>query len=236
MKRVSVMISQPRYLPACNYIRRIGMSDIFVYLDNVQYTKRDFENRNKILTAQGPIWLSIPVIHRSREQKISETFIDYSVDWRKSHTSTIYHAYKKAPCFEKIYDGLEKHYIHKYEYLIEFNSCITSFFLQHLGITDTVILRASDVLKGGDENHSGQSLLVEICRAVGGTRYISGPNGREYIDETFFKDSGIELFYHDYKCLPYAQANYKGDFQPYMSILDLLMNYEKEKALEILNV
>jgi len=234
MQQVSVMISQPRYLPACNYIKRMSMSDVFVYLDCVQYTKRDFENRNRILTPSGPMWLTVPVIHTSSEQRIFETRIDWSSDWRKSHLSSIFHSYKKCARFDEIYQDLEKIYIHKYEYLMDLNSALTDYFIAKAGIKSPRIEKSTALL-GGEPHPKGQELLLKICEKLGASQYISGPNGREYITSNYFESAGVGLFFHDYKCAPYDQANFKGDFQQYMGIVDLYMNCENDEIIKIID-
>lgn len=234
MGQVSVMISQPRYIPACNYIKRMSMSDVFVYLDCVQYTKRDFENRNRILTPTGPMWLTVPVVHRSSDQKISETRIDDSADWRKSHLSSIFHAYKKCPRFDSLYTELEKIYIQKYEYLIDLNSALADFFISRCAVRRPDIRLSTQIL-GPGPHPKGQELLAVICEKVGATRYISGPNGRDYIEAGYFEAKGIGLHFHDYRCAPYPQANFRGEFQQYMGVIDLLMNCSEGEAAKILD-
>jgi len=222
-------------MPAASYIKRMSMADVFVYLDCVKYSKSDWENRNKILTPTGTIWLTVPVIQRSHEQKIFETFIDNNYFWAKKHLQSIRLAYAKTPCFREVFPEMEKIYTVGYERLIELNAALTGFFLNYLGLKKPEIVRSTDILKEDEmDGVKGQQLLVNICRAVGASAYLSGPNGRNYITPGFFESEKISVSYHDQKLVPYKQHNFDGEFQDYMAVIDLIMNYKPSDAADVI--
>ncbi len=100
---MNLMISQPRYMPAMNYVQRMSLCDVMVYLDSVQYSSRDWENRNKIKTAQGWMWLSVPVAHGGGRQLIKDARIDNSFQWRRKHICSIRQWYRRAPYFQRYF-------------------------------------------------------------------------------------------------------------------------------------
>lgn len=223
-----VTISQPRYLPACNYIHRMVLSDIFVYLDNVKYSPRDWENRNKIKLNNGNAhWLSVPVHHEQSGQLIRDTRINNETGWAHKHLNTLIHNYSKAPHFEKHIGFFRDLYSRTWESLSELNIYIIDYIVRQLGLCCSFI-KASEI----DAEGKGQELLLDILDKVGGTIYLSGPMGRNYIDENAFEEKGIKLIYHDYVHPKYPQLH--GDFIPWMSFIDLLFNCGDE-SMDYLN-
>lgn len=223
-----VTISQPRYLPACNYLHRMLLSDIFVYLDNVKYSPRDWENRNKLRLIDGNgMWVSVPVFHEERNQLIRDVKIDNESNWSRKHLNTLLHNYAKARCFDSYIGFFRGIYSKKWAYLEDLNIAIIDFFVKQLGITCRFV-KASEL----DVEGKGQELLVNICRKVGGDVYLSGPMGTRYIDADYFAERNIKLVYHDYVCSEYPQI--QGEFMPWMSFLDLLLNCGEE-SLTYLN-
>ena len=168
------LIGQPRYLPACNYLQRMALCDVFVWLDTVQYTKNDWENRNKIKTVDGPLWLTVPVQSAPREEKIHAIRIDNTQHWAKKHLESVRRAYAKAPFFKTHFPFLEAVYSKTWDRLMDLNLAMNDYFAAQLAIPCKFV-RASDYRTQG----AGQDLLVELCRATGGPVYIYGPLGRD---------------------------------------------------------
>jgi hypothetical protein len=152
-----MMISQPRYMPALNYIQRISLCDVMVYLDNVRYTPRDWENRNKIKTARGWAWLSVPVVHISRDQLIKDTRIDNSFQWRRKHVRSIRQWYGKAPYFQRYFPEIERILGKRHEFLLDLNRAAIDFITGELKIECRFEL-ASELGVGG----SGAGLLIAM--------------------------------------------------------------------------
>lgn len=223
-----IHISQPRYLPSLNYFQRMIMVDRFVYLDTVQYTERDWENRNKVNTQHGPHWLSVPVKKESGEQLILETRIAEHDRWRKKHLKTIKMNYAGTPCFDEIYPMLEEMYEKEWERLMDLNIYFVDRVCDYLGI-DCTFLLASDLEAGGE----GEELLMNICRELDAGAYLSGPLGRDYMHPERWRAEGIEVAFHDYEYPEYEQG--EGEFVPWLSIVDLLM-YHGRESRSILDV
>lgn len=213
----TVVINQPRYFPACNYFHRMAVADIFIYLDIVQYTSSDWENRNNIKTANGPILLTVPVIKEKHEKLIKDTKIANSRNWATKHLKAIQLNYNKAKYFDQYIKYFETVYSTEWNYLCDLNMFIIDFIAKDLGIKSQII-RASEL----EPKSKGQELLIELCNKVDGNIYISGPMGRNYINGESFSKANIKLYYHDYVYPVYPQLY--CTFEPYMSVIDLLLN------------
>lgn len=212
-----VSIHQPAYLPWLGYLDRVRRSDVFVFLDTVQFEKNSFTNRNRIKTANGPIWLTVPVLLQGHSSKsIKEIAIDERRDWRKKHLRSLEQNYRRAPGFPEKFDRLRRQYT-AVSVLADFCFSQLSFWLDELGVR-TRIVRASDLNVSGAKS----DLVLSLCRAVGGTTYLSGPQGRDYLDERSFASAEISIRYHDYQHPRYPQLY--GEFIPAMGVADYWFN------------
>ena len=223
-----VAIHQPNYLPWLGYFYKIANCDVFVFLDNVQYSKNDVINRNKIKTPQGEAWLTVGILSKGHYgQPINEVKINNDVPWAGTHWKSLAQNYRKAPYFRE-YEGLfENVYRHKWEGLADLNKHLTGIVLEILGIKGVKLVLASELSASGKSTE----LLINICKAVGGDVYLSGFGGKNYMDEAAFEKEGLVLRYYDFKHPTYSQL--WGDFIPNLSIVDLLFN-EGGRSLEIL--
>lgn len=217
-----VSIHQPAYLPWLGYFDRIKKVDIFVFLDTVQFEKGSFINRNKIKTANGYAWLTVPVKSKGYMQStVGDILIDHSQDWRRKHLSKIYHAYKDSPGFEEKYQKLGDLYLGGL-YLNLSSMCYHHlvFWLKELGIS-TRVCKASDIsVRLGKKS----DLNLDICKYLGADYYLSGPFGRQYLDEESFRKEKIKVIYHDFQHPVYPQL--WGEFIPNMGVVDYWMNKE----------
>lgn len=223
-----VSINQPAYLPWLGYFHRIARSDLHVVLDQVQFEKNSVTNRNKIRTANGWSWLTVPVKTKGKfgELEIDTITIDNTI-WMQKHWKTICQYYGKAPFFEQYAPALAAIYERPWERLTDLTTELNGYFLKFaLGI-ETPLLYGSNLHSGGKKDE----LVLNICRDVGATTYISGPFGRNYLDEEKFRQAGIAIEYHDYVHPVYPQQY--QPFEPYMSTLDLIMNCGG-KSLEVM--
>lgn len=222
-----IAIHQPNFLPWLGYFYKILKSDIFVFLDNVQYTKNSFINRNKIKTSKGELWLTVPVSFNFGD-KINEVRINNSLDWRDKHLKTLEVNYKKSYYFKEIYDLIKSTYYKKdWLYLKDLNIDLILTICEYLNLKRKFI-NASEL---GVEGRSTE-LLISIVKNVGGDIYLSGFGGANYQDILSFEKVGIKLIYYDFKHPIYKQL--WGDFMPNLSIIDLLFNYSKQ-SLNIIN-
>jgi len=222
-----VTILQPSYLPWLGFFEQMSRSDKFVLLDDVQYTRRDWRNRNRIRVRENWIWLTVPVQQKSRfSQSLLETRIDNSVSWRRKHLETLRQHYCKAPFFEKYFPRCQQVYEKDWTFL--FDLCLETINLikEEMGI-ETPLLRSSEMKPGGEKTER----LVSICRELGATHYLSGESGSNYIAEEDFSSQGIALEYQNFEHPVYPQR-YTG-FVPHLSAIDLLFNCG-EQSLGIL--
>jgi len=215
----TVGIMQPTYFPWAGYFDIMDQSDIFVLLDSVQFTARSWQQRNRIKTPTGPRWLTVPVLSKGRRyQNIPDVRIDPASDFGRRHLETIRHCYRRAPFFKDYFGNIAAILARPHERLVDLNVEIIEWIRQRLGIRAQLV-RSSTL---GIESHNVQ-LLVDICKAVHGSRYLSTPGSHVYIDKNnLFPDQGIELVYHAFSPPTYRQLH--GGFTPRLSILDLLMN------------
>lgn len=226
---MKVTISQPRYLPALNYLQRICFSDVFVVFDIVQRQSRAWENRNKLLLP-SPKWLTIPIKSSSRAA-IQECEIEKS-DWLESHKAQIITGYKHAPFFDE--ELLDIYYS---SYDISINpeamhfSRATISALVHL--FDALSLphnfRFASELSDEDIHLArGPEKLRLLCEQLGADFYISGENGREYGVIDCFSNSKCAVLFHCYEPRHYVQSNSPPAFVPYMGFFDALFNNGRE--------
>ncbi len=212
-------IVQSNYIPWKGYFDLIAAVDEFILYDDVQYTRRDWRNRNQIKTPQGLQWLTVPVKVKGKyHQTIRQTEID-DVDWAETHWKSLCQNYRRAKHFEVIAQELEPLYLQTvHSHLSRLNRTLIEWVCSKLGIK-TKISNSWDyrLIDGKTER------LADLCAQVGANEYISGPAARGYIDETIFAERGIMLTWFDYTGYPeYPQL--WGDFIHTVSIVDLLFN------------
>ena len=224
-----VSINQPAYLPWLGYFHRIAISDIHIVLDHVQFEKNSFVNRNKIRTKGGWCWLTVPLRTKGLFGNLEINTLEISQDnrWCKKHWSSIVSNYSKAPHFEEFAWVVKGIYSERWRKFNDLVKAVTNNILNTLNI-QTRLLYSSQMGPAGKKDE----LVLNLCKEVGATTYISGPLGRGYLDEERFKKDRIRLLYHDYVHPSYRQV-FPG-FEPYMSVIDLLFNCGSE-SLGIIN-
>lgn len=214
-----VAIHQPQYLPWWPYMQKVADCDLFISLDSVDFQKNGLQNRNRIKTAQGAQWLTVPVKQRLG-QKICEVQIDEATDWRRKHWQTIRQNYGKAPAFADYAAQIEATLGSVGSSLSELNHALFQLLLGWLGI-ERPIRRSSGMHATGQ----GSELVLNLCREAGAKQYLSGIGGRSYLDEAAFAAAGIEIRYVP-PSLPthYPQLHQQAGFLNDLSVLDLLLN------------
>lgn len=219
---------QPAYLPWLGYFHKIAISDVFVILDDVQFEKNSYTNRNKIKTSNGSSWLSVPMQMKGHtDRTIREMKIDNKYIWREKHWKSIYLNYKKAPYFNLHCDFFEDTYKKEWNSLTDLNEYMTMYFLEQIGIK-TKIYRQSDI----KTEHKKQELIGELCRKLKSNTFIFGKLGENYADKNYFKDNDINIYFQNYNHPVYNQI-WDG-FIPNLAIIDLLLNVNKDEALNII--
>jgi WbqC-like protein family len=213
-------IVQSSYIPWKGYFDMINFADEFVLLDEVQYTKRDWRNRNKIKTSNGEQWLSVPVRVKGRyHQRIDETFISER-GWAEKHWRSISQSYAKAPHFADYAQAVQELYrkANEMERLSDVNRLFTDALCELLGIA-TKLSWSTDYRVGPGKTER----LLDICLQAGASEYLSGPAARSYLDRELFGARGISVSWMDYAGYPeYEQPH--PPFSHQVSVLDLLFS------------
>ncbi|CAB1080888.1 hypothetical protein JY97_09290 [Alkalispirochaeta odontotermitis] len=212
-----IAVHQPQYLPWLGYFDKIRRADMVCFLDNVQYKKNDWQNRNRIKTAQGWQWLTVPVHYRF-PQKITEVTINNTVKWKKKHLQALISNYSRAPFFDDYLHIFKEVFAKPWESLSDLNIDLIKRLAGALGLDRKPFVKASDYDLGTDPTDR----LVDICKIVMADTYLSGRDGVKYMNMERFKESGIGIVIQDFKHPEYPQL-FEG-FQSHMSIVDLLFN------------
>lgn len=222
-----ISIHQPQYIPWLGYFDKIIKSDIFIFLDDVQYKKNEWQNRNKIRNAKNWQWLTVPVKYRF-PQKINEVEIDNSKEWKKDHLLGIINNYSKSEFFKKYIDFFDDLYHKDWKILSDLNIYIIENILKFIGV-EIQLLKSSDIcgIIG-----SGSERLLSICSWVGADCYLSGVGGKDYLNVDIFENNNINVRFQEFLHPQYKQ-NF-GGFESGMSIIDLLFNHG-DNSINILN-
>ena len=222
---------QPEYLPYLGFFYKMAKADTFILADHLQFSKKDFLNRNRIRTnanALGWTWLTVPVLlHGKGYQKINEIDIDNSTDWAKKHWQLIYFNYKRTPFFNAYSNFFEKLYQKKWQKLADLNETIIDYIRKELDIKTTLVKSSDCKFKEGKTD-----LIVQLSKKFKADTYLSGVGGKSYVYGKKLKENNIKLVFSDFKHPVYPQR-----FEPFvenLSAIDLLFNCGP-KSIEIMS-
>jgi hypothetical protein len=215
---VRVAIHQPHYLPWLGYLAKWAAADVFVLLDTVQYEKHGWQNRNRVKTAAGPRWLTVPV-HARLGTPIAEVTIDQRQPWAARHLRAIEEAYAGAAHLARYRPALRELYGRSWTHLAPLAVASATWLARAVGIQAPAHLASA--LGVTASNPTGR--LVALCRTLGATTYLAGRDGARYMDLRQVEDAGITVLYQDYQHPKYAQLH--GEFVPNLSALDLLLTH-----------
>jgi len=221
-----IAVHQPQYLPWIGYFHKIDKADVFVLLDTVQFKKNEWQNRNKIKTAQGWQWLTVPVLYRY-PQLIQEVSINNKVDWQRKHRQAIISNYKKAPHYGLLEIFFEEIFSLSWEIISQLNIEVVRRLNRILGI-DTSLYVASEI---GAFPEDPDERLIAIAKHFGAETYLAGAGGRGYMDLNKYDKAGVQVVFQDFRHPVYDQLF--GEFEPFMSVIDLIFNHGDE-SLKIL--
>jgi hypothetical protein len=182
-----VAVHQPQYLPWLGYFDKIRRADVFCYLDNVQYKKNDWQNRNRIKTAQGWQWLTVPVRYHF-PQEINEVTINNAVNWKKKHLQTLISNYNRAPFFKEFAIIFEQIYSQDWEFLSDLNIALVEELKAAFGIGQAPPVKSSEINLRQDPTDR----LIDICKALKADTYLSGQDGIKYMDLDRFRQNVIQ--------------------------------------------
>lgn len=222
-----VAVHQPQYLPWLGYFDKMRRADVFCYLNDVQYKKNEWQNRNRIKTAQGWQWLTVPVCYHFPE-KINEVKINNTTGWQKKHLQALVTNYSRAPFYKTYSTIFEDTLARDWEFISELNIHLLEHLREALQINTKPTVISSD-LELRDEP---TDRLIDICKALGADTYLAGQGGADYMDLERFENEGIQVMIQDFKHPVYAQLF--ADFESRLSIVDLLFNCGPE-SLEIIS-
>jgi hypothetical protein len=214
-----VAIQQPEHAPWMGFFHKMAHCDLFVYLDSVQFKKRYFENRNRIKTDQGVSWVTVPVQSKGRyHQRIDEVQIDNESHWVRKYQGTLEHAYGRAPFWTDIRDVVWPCLQPSPTALVSLNLALIESIRSYLDISVEAVRSSSMAV----DAFAGSDLILAICEKLGADVYISGPDGRDYLDADAFEGRSIRVTYHDYEHPVHGQMH--GGFVSHLSVLDLIGN------------
>lgn len=212
-----VTVHQPDFLPWLGFFDRWKNSDIYIALDDVQFLRRGWHHRDRIKTAKGAGWLTVPVCKKGKyNQLIRDVRIDNSTTWYSDHLKTIEHNYRKAPNFERCFSKIKAIYDKRHSFLIDLNMDLLHFAKSELGIDTPAVMASDYCLKSVSTQR-----LVDLVKAVGGSVYLTGSGSEGYLEEVLFIKENIQVKWQEYKHPVYRQLH--GSFIPMLSSLDYLM-------------
>jgi hypothetical protein len=218
---VIVSIAQPAYLPWLGYFHRLGVSDLHVVLDNVQFGggKDNFTNRNRVRAQDCPAWLTVPVRTKGRSDDLGIDRLEIADDqrWARKHWALLSRAYARAPHFGEHAQFFRDTYDRPWKLLVDLVEHVTAYLLNAFEM-HTRRVRSSELHVPGTKSE----LILNLCAELGATRYLSGPLGRDYLDLDQFHARNIAVSFHEYRHPVYPQC--QSGFEPFMSAVDLLFN------------
>ena len=207
---------QSSFIPWRGYFDFINSVDQFVFLDDVQYTARDWRNRNRIKTSKGSEWITVPVIHDSREQRIDQSRILYESNWQKKIIGAWASNYRSAHYYETG-QILLREIENSHNTISQLNVKIIKRICEYLDIKTPMILSSELILQGNKTER-----LIDMLKKLNATTYLSGPSADAYLDKELFRKNNIRLEYKSYDYAPYPQL--WGDFIGEVTVLDLIAN------------
>ncbi len=224
----TLAIMQPTFLPWAGYFALIDRVDRFVLLDDVQFDKRSWQQRNRIKTANGPLWLTVPVLTKGRRaQTIAQAQIQPDAGFAQTALKTLEHAYGKAAFYTPVMDRLAPAFEAAETGLCALNIALINALCDLIGL-EADFARSSET----PVRSAKAQRLADLCTSHGATRYVSPPGSKDYLDgDDALERAGVALEYFTYEHPVWPQLH--GPYAPYMSALDLVMNAQPD-ALSII--
>jgi len=223
MRTCSVM--QPTYVPWAGFFNLIAKSDVFVFLDDVQFQKNSWHNRNRLLVNHKPHWLTVPVKSNKLNQTIKETEIDVTKHWRKKHSKILQQTYSKHPFASDMLEICSEIEKDKITHLADLNIHLILWILEKLEMNTEIFVSSKMSLEG-----KRTTRLISILKKSQANCYLSPIGAMEYLQEdNFLGQTSIDLIFQEYDPLPYEQMN-QNSFESHLSILDVVANIGWEEA------
>lgn len=213
---MTVAIHQPDYIPWLGYFHKVYNSDSFIFLDNVQFSNSAGHNYRNIKTSQGLSRIKIPLAY-SHGDLINQVTVKDELEWRKNHLKSFYMNYKKATHFDEIYHFIESIYATETNNLSELNQNFIVSICEKFGF-ETKFYKSSELNVPGER----EERVINLCKKVGGTTYLSGKGAMVYQNPDNFESAGLKLIYSDFSPKKYHQL--WGEFEPNVTVLDYIFN------------
>ena len=217
---MKLAIHQPHYMPRLGYFYKMASAGFFVFLNDVQFRKNEWQNRGRIMNAKGPQWLSVPTAYKF-PQNINEVEVDFSRNWQRNHFHSIEACYGKAPFYKKYAPLFAEFFCAPCSKIDRINIDSVKLLAGILGIQTEYALSSDYKFKG-----KATERLVTICRHFKATTYLADAESRGYLDVTLFQQARIKVEFPNFKCPVYPQHRAKSpdDFVPDLSVIDLVFN------------
>lgn len=212
-----VAAHQPQYLPWLGYFDKMRRVDVFCYLNDVQFKKNEWQNRNRIKTAQNWQWITVPVRYHFPE-KIHEVHINNGVDWMRKHLQALITNYRRSPYYSEYIPIFEEVYSREWEFISELNVHLIERLKSVLDLDEKSTVLSSDL----DLREEPTDRLIDICKALGADTYLAGQGGADYMNLERFEKNGLKLIIQEFQHPVYPQLF--GEFHSHLSIVDLLFN------------
>lgn len=225
-----ISMHQPDYLPWLGYFNKIAVSESFIFFDTADFSKWGFHERNKIKTATGWIYLTVPVPKQSHFVPLKDTLLSSDQAWARKHWRSMVSAYNRAPYFKDHGPFFENLYatIDTFQTLADLNIAIITYMSEAFGLS-AKLSRASEYRY--DPSLKSTEAVLAVIKQAGATAFLAGPSGKKYLNQPRFKEEGIELLFQDYHAPDYSQLH--PPFIPGLSAVDLLFN-EGPKSIKYL--
>jgi hypothetical protein len=215
----TIAIIQPSFLPWLGYYEQMALVDVFVHFDDVQFTRKDWRNRNKLKSPNGVKIVTAPVQkHEYAQTPINEIRIDNSQHWSRKLLQQIRFWYERAEYFDEYFPAFEKVVETRFEFLVDLNYALNDLVRSFLGIDTPQYLSSQIPNKLGDRN----AKIIDICKHNGAGLLYDGKSAKNFIDIELFSQNGIQVIFQEYQHKPYPQP--WGPFESHLSVLDLLLN------------
>jgi len=215
----TIAIIQPSFLPWLGYYEQMALVDIFVHFDDVQFTRKDWRNRNRLKTPRGTRVVTAPVQkHEYAQTPINKVRIVNAQPWRRKLLRQIRFWYERAQYFQEYFPAIEKVLETEFEFLVDLNYALNNVVRNILGINTPQYLSSRIPNKSDNRN----TTIIDICRHHGANLLYDGQSARNFIDLEMFNRHGIQVIFQEYHYKPYPQL--WGPFESHLSVLDLLLN------------
>lgn len=220
-------ILQPHYLPWIGYFSMINNVDEFIFLDDVQFIKREWKNRNKIRKTKDSndySWITVPIKKESQKKKIFECEIDYFYDWQNDHLNKIKNVYSKTPYFDEIYETILSKINLRYNFLSELNIELIKLIMEYLEI-NTKLITSSKIIVDGKKDVK----MLNISKKIKAKKILINKLSENYLDKEIFDKNNIEVIVQNFVEKKYKQCNKDVvlEWIPKLSIIDILFNCGK---------